>query len=191
MQEIFKQRQFPCWRWCSSVLGRTNAQKIFHNICLGPFSTDVFYDQFFNSPPLCTHMYAFRVTSFLRMWFHRFDTLLSHFDFACLLSFLILFCLRNSRFDVHVHFLASHSVPSNLPRKSFSLMVASKYLLFYLSWSLTKLSYANVRESYSRRTTTVIVTVLTKVLSCSWETVAAITLGNSNNNNNNTIRQAL
>ena len=190
MQEIFKQRQFPCWRWCSSVLGRTNAQKIFHNICLGPFSTDVFYDQFFNSPPLCTHMYAFRVT-FLRMWFHRFDTLLSHFDFACLLSFLILFCLKNSRFDVHVHFLASHSVPSNLPRKSFSLMVASKYLLFYLSWSRTKLSYANVRESYSRRTTTVIVTVLTKVLSCSWETVAAITLGNSNNNNNNTIRQAL
>ena len=33
----------------SSVLGRTNALKIFHNICLGhPFSSYVSYDRFFN-----------------------------------------------------------------------------------------------------------------------------------------------
>ena len=31
-----KERHFPCWWWCSSVLGQTNTQKIFHKICLGP-----------------------------------------------------------------------------------------------------------------------------------------------------------
>ena len=71
-------------------------------------------------------------------------------------SFLILFYLRNLRIDVFVsdthYFLASHSVSSSLPQKTFSLMVAQK--LFYLSWSLRRLSNANV-------------TVLTKVLSFS------------------------
>ena len=33
-------------------------------------------------PTTCSHMYAFRVTRVLRMWFHRFDTFLSNFDFA-------------------------------------------------------------------------------------------------------------
>ena len=32
-----------------------------------PFRTYVSYDRFFNPPPPCTHMYAFRVTSLLRM----------------------------------------------------------------------------------------------------------------------------
>ena len=72
-------------------------------------------------------------------------------------SFLILFYLRNSRIDVFVsdthYFLASHSVFSSLPRKAFSLMVALNCQLFYLSWSLRKLSYENVKERYSRRTT--------------------------------------
>ena len=90
-----------------------------------------------------------------------------------LCSFAIAFscCFRNSRingfiYDTH-HFLASHSVSSSLPRKAFSLMVASNCQLFGLSWSLAKLSYANAKESYSWRTTTVIVSVLTKVLSFS------------------------
>ena len=86
-------------------------------------------------------------------------------------SFLILFYFRKWRIDVFVsdthQLLVSHSVSSSLPRKAFSLMVASNYQLFYLSWSLTKLSYVNVKESYSRRTTTVIVTVLMKALSFS------------------------
>ena len=92
--------------------------------------------------------------------------------------------------DTH-HFLASHPVSSSLPRKAFSLMVASNCTLFYLSRLLTKLSYTNAKGSYSRKTTTVIVTVLTKVLSSSYETATAITLSNSNNNNNNSIKQAL
>ena len=88
-------------------------------------------------------------------------------------SFLILFYFRNSRIDFFVsnthYFLASHSVSSSLPRIAFSLIVPSNCQLLYLSWSLRKLSYANVKESYSRRTTTMIVnvTVLTKVLSFS------------------------
>ena len=43
------------------------------------------------------------------------------------------------------------------------------YKLFCLPWLLRKLSYVNVKESYSRRTTTIIVnvTVFTKVLSFS------------------------
>ena len=105
-------------------------------------------------------------------------------------SFLTLFYLRNSRADVFVsdthYFLTSHSASSSLPRRSFSLTIASNCQWFYLSWSLRKLSYANVKESYSRRTTTVIVNVmvLTKVLSFSEETATAITLSNSNNNSN-------
>ena len=85
------------------------------------------------------HIYS---NTLLRTWFHRFDTLLSHFDFARLHSFLFLY-LTNSRTDLFVsdthHFLASHSVSSSLPRKAFSLMVASNCQLFCLSWSLTKL----------------------------------------------------
>ena len=86
-------------------------------------------------------------------------------------SLLTLFHLRNSRIDVFVWgthcFLASHSVSSSLHRKAFSLIVVSNCQLFYLSWSLTKL--AILKESYSRRTTTVIVNsmALTKVLSFS------------------------
>ena len=58
-------KRFPCWRWCSSVLRRTNAQRIFQNICLGHlFSTYVSYDRLFNPCPICAHMYAFRGTSF-------------------------------------------------------------------------------------------------------------------------------
>ena len=51
----------------------------------------------------------------------------------------------------------------------------------------------NVKESYSRRTTTVVVnaTVLTKVLSFSQETITVITLSDNNNNDNNSIKQAL
>ena len=59
----------------------------------------------------------------LRVWFHPFDTLLSHFDFTHLLYFFILFYLRNPRIDVFVSvtycFLASHSVSSSLPRRAF------------------------------------------------------------------------
>ena len=48
-----------------------------------PFSTCVSsYDQFFNVPSPSKHMYVFSVTPILLMWFRRFDTLLSHFDFA-------------------------------------------------------------------------------------------------------------
>ena len=41
------------------------------------FSTYVSYDQFFNPSSPCKHMYLFRVTPILLMWFHRFDSLLS------------------------------------------------------------------------------------------------------------------
>ena len=85
-------------------------------------------------------------------------------------------------------FLASYSVSSSLPRKAFSLMVASNCQLFHLSWSLRKLSYANVKESYSRITTMVIVTALRKVLCFRYETATAITLSNSSNNNNDSIK---
>ena len=58
-------KRFPCWRWCSSVLRRTNAQRIFQNICLGHlFSTYVSYDWLFSPSPIFAHVYAFRVTSF-------------------------------------------------------------------------------------------------------------------------------
>ena len=48
-------------------------------------------------------------------------------------------------------------------------MVASNCQLFYLSCSLRKLSYTNVKENYTMRPTTVIVNVmvLTKVSSFS------------------------
>ena len=92
-------------------------------------------------------------------------------SFAIVSSFCFISEIQELMFfisDTH-YFLASHSVSSSLPRKTFSLMVASNCKLFYLSWSLRKLSYANVKESYSRRTTTEIVnvTVFTKVLSFS------------------------
>ena len=48
-----------------------------------PFSTYVCYDRFFSSLPPWTHMYAFGVNSILRTWFHRFNFVLSHFDFPC------------------------------------------------------------------------------------------------------------
>ena len=54
-----------------------------------------------------------------------------------------------------------------------------------------KLSYANAKGSYSRRTAAVAVTVLTKVLSFIYETATGITLSNINSNNNNDIKQAL
>ena len=119
-------------------------------------------------PPPCTHMYTFRVTPFCVRDF--IDLILSSPILTLLVchNFLILFYLKNFFFVSYTHhFLASHSVNSSLPRKIFSLMVASNCQLFYLSWTLTKLSYRNAKESYSRRTTTVIVTVLTKVLSFS------------------------
>ena len=90
-----------------------------------------------------------------------------------IVSSYCLFYLRNSKIDVYVsdthYFLASHSVSSSLPWKAFLLIVASNCQLFYVSWSLRKLSYANVKEKYSGRTTTVIVNVavLAKVLSFS------------------------
>ena len=46
------------------------------------FSAYLSFDRFFNPASPCTHMYAFRVNSLLRAWFHRFDTFLSLFDFA-------------------------------------------------------------------------------------------------------------
>ena len=96
----------------------------------------------------------------------NFSTFLWHFAYVISSIWLWLFVivssyyffLRNSRLDVFIsdthHFLASHSVSSS--PFSFSLMVASNCQLFYLS---------NQKENYSRRTTAVIVTVLTKVLS--------------------------
>ena len=122
------------------------------------FSTYVSYDRFFNPP--------FSVRDFI-------DLILSSpiLTFLICQSFFILFYLRNSRIHVFVsdthHFLGSHSFSSSLPRKAFLLLVASNYQLFHLSWSLTKLSYANANERYSGRTTTVVVTVLMKVLSFS------------------------
>ena len=126
----------------------------------------------FSSPlTTFTHIYAFRVTPFCVC---DFIDLIVYSPILTLLdcnSFLMLFCLRNSRSDVFVsdthHFLVAHSVSSSLPQKIFSLMMASNCQLFYLSLSLTNLSYANAKESYSRRTNAVIVTVLTKVLSFS------------------------
>ena len=171
-----KQRHFPWWLWCSCVLGGTNTQQVFYNNCLG---VSIYYARILwpifhppspspPPPPPCTHMYTFRVTPFCVRDF--IDLILSSPILTLLVchNFLILFYLKNFFFvsDTH-HFLASHSVNSSLPRKIFSLMVASNCQLFYLSWTLTKLSYRNAKESYSRRTTTVIVTVLTKVLSFS------------------------
>ena len=151
-----------------------------------PFSTYLSYDGFFNPQlslvGICTHLEwpPFCVRNFI-------DLILSSPILTLLVfhSFLILFYPRHSRIDVLVsdthHFLASHSVSSSLAWKVFSLMVTSNCLLFYLLWPLTKLSYANANESYSRRTARVIVTVYTKVLSFSQETATAITLCNSNN----------
>ena len=118
--------------------GRTNAQKIFHKICVGPSIQYVrILRPIFQPPPHCTHMYSLKVTPLLHTSFHRFDTLLSHFDFARLPQFFILLYFTNSRTDVFVsdthHFLASHSVSSSLTQNVFSLMVASKCQLFYLS----------------------------------------------------------
>ena len=86
-------------------------------------------------PPLCTHMYTFRVTPLCVRDF--IDLILPSpilTLFVCH-NFLILFYLKNLYFfvsDTH-HFLGSHSVNSSLPRKIFSLMVASNCQLFYLS----------------------------------------------------------
>ena len=130
-----------------------------------PFKTYVSYDHIYHLPR-CTHMYAFRENPLLRMWFHRFDTPLSYFDFTLLLQFPHIVLPRIYVFasDTH-HLLVSHSVSSSLPRRTTLLMMASNYQLFYLLWSLTKLSYVNVKDNHSRKTTTVIVTVLTKLLS--------------------------
>ena len=108
-------------------------------------------------------MYAFRVTQFYISDF--IDLILSSLILTLLVchNFFILLYLKTSRSDVFVgnthHFLVSHSVSSNVSPKIFSLMVASNCQLFYLSSSLMKLNYANAKENYSRRTTTVIVTV--------------------------------
>ena len=109
-------------------------------------------------------------------------------------SFLILFYLRNSRIGVFASDTASWhliSVSSSLPPQTFLLMVASNCGLFCLSWSLRKLRYANVKGSFSGRTTTVIFTVLTNVLSFSWKAATVITLSNTNNTSNNSKKQAL
>ena len=53
------------------------------------------------------------------------------------------YLMTNFLTPLPLYFLASHSVSSSLPQKAFSLMVASNCELFYFSWSLTKLSYAN------------------------------------------------
>ena len=144
----------------------------------------------FRTPSPFTYIYGFRITPLFAyvissIWYSPLPFWLCLFAMVCLFAcFLILFYFKNSRIDVfvsHTHyFLASHSVSSSLPRKTFSLMLASKCRLFYLSWSLRKLSYANVKKSCSRRTATVIVTVLTNVLTLSWEIARAITLSNSN-----------
>ena len=83
------------------------------------------------------------------------------------------------------------SISSSLPPQTFLLMVASNCRLFCLSWSLRKLRYANVKGSFSGRTTTVIFTVLTNVLSFSWKAATVITLSNTNNTSNNSTKQAL
>ena len=143
-------------------------------------------------------MYAFIVTGPPPCCKHDFiDLILSSPILNVLVfhSLVKLFYLRKWRIDLFVsnthHFLVSHSVSSSLPRKTFLLIVVSNIQLFYLSSSLRKLSYANVKESYFRRTTTVIAMFLTKVLNFSYETATAITLSNSKNSNNNSIKQVL
>ena len=103
-----------------NVLGPTNAQKIFHNICLEP--SMYLMTDFSNPLSPCTHMHAFKVNPFCVR--DLIDLTLS----STILTWLV--CHRNSRTDVFVsdthHFLASHSVSSSLPRKAFSLIVASR-----------------------------------------------------------------
>ena len=105
-----------------------------------PFSTFRFQDQFFDPSqiPPCSHMFAFRVPlSFA----YVISLILSHF--AIVSSYRFTSEIQNfmthpkkpvSFFvsDSH-HFLASQSVHSNLPRKVFSIMVASNFQLFYFS----------------------------------------------------------
>ena len=140
-----------------------------------PFRTYGFYDRFFNtlSPP-STPRYAFRVIPFCACDF--IDLILSLPISTLLVSHtvLILFYLINSRINVFVSdrhlFVASHSVFSSLPRKALSLMGDSNFQLYHLSWLLAKFCYVNSKESYSRRTTMVIVTVLW-VVTILWENV--------------------
>ena len=106
------------------------------------------YDQFFDPShlptphhPLCAHMYAFRVPPpfayvilsiwcpLFPFWLYSFVKVSKRFSNLWLtLSKLYVSFVS----DTH-HFLVSHSVPSSLPRKAFSLMVASNRQLFYLS----------------------------------------------------------
>ena len=114
------------------------------------YSTTFVWAHLFQLPHSFTYMYRFRLTLLLRIWFHRLGTLLSYFEFSRLLQFPHIPLpqkFKNWSFfvlDTH-HFLVSYSVFCSLLRKVFSLMEPSNCQLFYLSWLLTKLSYANVK----------------------------------------------
>ena len=70
-----KQQHFSSWRWCSSVLDWTNAQKIFHKICLGQsiWYVPIVWSIFQLSFP-CAHLYTFWMTtllhSFSYVWYY-------------------------------------------------------------------------------------------------------------------------
>ena len=118
-----------------------------------PFSTYVSYERF-RVTPLCVHDFISFILSSPIL-----TLLVCH-------SFLMLFYLKNWCFCLRQSSLPGFSFSFQQPT-SEGPFVNGNCQLFYLSWSLTKLSYPNVKEGYSTRTTTVIVTVLTKVMSFS------------------------
>ena len=70
-----KQQHFSSWRWCSSVLDWTSAQKIFHKICLGQciWYVPILWSIFQLSFP-CAHLYTFWMTTLLHssscVWYY-------------------------------------------------------------------------------------------------------------------------
>ena len=107
-----KQRHFPCWWWCSRVLGQINAQKIFHDMYLGPsIYVRILWPSFGSFPHLPNvHMYAFRVHPpyayvILSVWYPSVPfqlclfALLSSYCFTTeiqkFMTYLLTFCLRH------------------------------------------------------------------------------------------------
>ena len=122
-----RKRHFP-W-WYSRVLGWTNVDKVFHDTgAIHLVLADLSILPTSHLMLTCTHLEYPRL---LGMWPQQFDTPSTFLTLLVCHSFLILVYLKNSEiYDLpevayKMHFLASHLVPSSLPRKVYSLTMAS------------------------------------------------------------------
>ena len=126
-----RKQHFPCWWWCSRVLNRSNAQKIFYDINLRSFIWYVpilwpIFQSFPHSPLVRTCIYL-EYPSLLHVWSHQSDTPSPILTLLIYHSFLIINFLKFMNL-----WLTLSSIQVFLSRKSTILSHPIQFPVAYL-----------------------------------------------------------